>query len=49
MRAHAFSAGVIHAHSEFKKGVDAISANRLTDKISDVANEAFTRDLSGAD
>lgn len=49
MRAHAFSAGVIHALSEFKEVVDVIPANRLTDKISDVADKVFTRDLLGAD
>lgn len=49
MKAHAFSAGVIHAHSEFKKGVDVSPANRLTARISDVADKVFTRDLFGAD
>lgn len=48
MRAHAFSARALHAHSEFKKGVDVLLANRLTDKISDVADKVFTRDLLGA-
>jgi UDPglucose 6-dehydrogenase len=33
----------------FKKTVDIILANRMTDDLEDVANKVFTRDLYGAD
>ena len=40
---------VVNDLDEFKRQVDLIVANRITDDIQDVVNKVYTRDLSGSD